>query len=208
MQCIIEINWMKKFVPSDTRYIPLTQQKWLCVPTCIQMVMIKHQIPLVPAEVLGNMMGLIVPPVGLVYFWHARTGERPPSGWGTQAGNPSYGPNHVFKKLGIPLKMTWRLISTFKTKQSFYDYVSELEKRAVDILVCYDWGTLFEKDVHGGHVCVLDTVDMRKLEVRIIDPEYDAPKWRIVPIDRLYEAMVFHGSKNSGGFWELEKVDR
>lgn len=47
-------------VPLDTRYVPLTQQKWCCVPTCFQVVMLRHNIPLVPAEVIGYHMGLIV----------------------------------------------------------------------------------------------------------------------------------------------------
>ncbi len=103
----------QKFIPSDSKYIPLTQQKWLCTPTCIQMVMLRHNMPLVPAELIANMMGLIVPEEGLKYFWNTRTGQKPPAGWGTQAGKPQYGPNFVFKKLGISLKMNWNLINKF-----------------------------------------------------------------------------------------------
>jgi hypothetical protein len=54
----------KEIVPSDSRYVPLTQQKWCCVPTCIQMVMIKQGIPLQPAELIGYELGLIVPEGG------------------------------------------------------------------------------------------------------------------------------------------------
>jgi hypothetical protein len=194
-----------KFVPNNSKYVPLTQQKWLCTATCIQMVMLRHNIPLVPAELIANLMGLIVPEEGRNYFWNARTGEKPPAGWGTQASKPQYGPNFVFKKLGIPLKMDWALINKFKNKEQFYQYLEELANREVDILVCYDWGTLFDKDHHGGHLCVLDKVDLKNKEVRIIDPEYDAPKWRVVKIDKLFEAMKYHGKEKSGGFWELTK---
>ncbi len=85
----------------------------------------------------------------------------------------------------------------------FYEYLNNLEHRDIDVLVCYDWGTLFDKDHHGGHLCVLDKVDIKKKQVRIIDPEYDAPKWRVVSIDKLYDAMKYHGKDKSGGFWEL-----
>ena len=185
---------MKDFTPKDSKYIPLTQQKWLCTP------------PLVPAELIGNMMGLIVPEEGVKLFWNTRTGSKPPAGWGTQAGKPQYGPNAVFKKLGVPLKMRWSLINKFKNKEQFYLYLGDIENKDVDVLVCYDWGTLFDKDHHGGHLCVLDKVDMNNNEVRIIDPEYDAPKWRTVNIDKLYDAMKFHGKDKSGGFWELIKI--
>ncbi len=192
--------------PTDSRYVPLTQQKWCCVPTCIQMVMLRHNIPLIPAEQLGYEMGLVVPEEAKKYFWNARTGERPPAGYGTQVSKPEYGPNAVFKRLNIPLTMSWSLIDIFSTIESFNDYLVQAEKSDKDILVCYDWPTLFNhtEKTHWGHVCVLDKVYGERNIVRIIDPEFNAPTWREVAIDRLYDAMVFHGSSKSGGFWEIE----
>ncbi len=198
---------MKEIIPSDSRYVPFTQQKWCCVPTCIQMVMYRHRIPLMPAEVIGYHMGLVVPADHIKYFWNMRTGPRPPAGYGTQARKKQYSPNAVFRKLDIPLKMTWSLINKFKDIKSFKKYLSIRDSRDFDTFVCYDWGRLFDKlDFQGGHVCVLDKVYLDKNEVRMIDPEYDAPKWRIVDIDKLYEAMKFHGKDKSAGFWELTTV--
>lgn len=196
-----------EIIPSDSRYVPLTQQKWCCVPTCFQIVMLRHSIPLIPTELIGYHMGLIVPEEGSQYFWDARTGERPPAGFGTQAGKKEYAPNAVFKKLKIPLKVRWSLINKFKDQSQFENYLMEVEKSDSDVLVCYDWGKLFDKpDYQGGHVCVLDRVYIDKGEVRIIDPEYNAPKWRVIKIDKLFESMKFHGRDNSAGFWELHKV--
>ncbi len=50
-----------EIVPKDSRYIPFSQQPYCCVPTSIQMVMYRHNIPLVPAEELGYHLGLTVP---------------------------------------------------------------------------------------------------------------------------------------------------
>lgn len=196
-----------ELVPKDSRYIPLTQQRWCCVPTCIQMVLYRHGIPLIPAEIIGYNMGLIVPEEEVQYFWNGRTGKRPPAGWGTQAGKPQYAPNAVFKKLNIPLKMSWSLISKFKSNADFRTYLGMVEEKDRDVLVCYDWPTLFdpENKDHWGHVCVLDKVDLKNDTVRIVDPEYRAPKWRVIKIEDLYEAMKVHGDKKSGGFWELSK---
>ncbi len=198
---------MKNIVPEDSRYIPLTQQKWCCVPTCIQMVMIRHNIPLVSAELIGYHMGLVVPEDALKYFWNARTGSRPPAGYGTQAGKPQYGPNAVFKKLNIPLQMSWSLINKFKTLDAFRDYLSRLEQSDKDTLVCFDWPSLFDtkRKEQWGHVCVLDRVFIKQNKIGIIDPDPDAPKWREIPIPDLYKAMVFHGKEKSGGFWEIIK---
>ncbi len=190
-----------QFVPKDTLYTPLTQQKWLCTATCIQMVMARHNIPLVPAEEIAGRMGLLVPAGDLKYFWKASTGEKPNSGWGTRVGKPQYTPNAVFKKFGIPLKMSWTLINKLKTYDQFLEYLKNIGDR--DVLICFDWGSLYGRDHHGGHICVLDKVDLKKGEVRMIDPEPEASKWQTVKMASLYEAMKYHGHKNSGGFWEL-----
>lgn len=216
IECKSEPGWtvkdhllVKEVTPKDTRYVPLTQQKWCCVPTCIQMVMLRHQIPLVPAERLGYEMGLVVPNDATKYFWNARTSPRPPAGYGTQVGKPQYGPNAVFKELKIPFKMSLSLINKFKTIDSFKKYLSTAEESNKDILVCYDWPTLFDPKgkEHWGHVCVLDKVYIGQDKVRIMDPDVGAPKWRVLNIPDLYKAMVFHGNKKSGGFWEIAVLE-
>ncbi len=167
----------------------------------------RHSIPLIPAELIGYYMGLVVPEEELVYFWNGRTGEMPPAGYGTQASKAKYGPNAVFKKLKIPLKMNWSLIDDFPTLNSFYVYLEKISSKDLDVLVCYDWGTLFDADYDGGHVCVLDTVDVRTHVVRIIDPEYKSAKWKTVQIKKLYESMLFHGKAKCAGFWEISLID-
>lgn len=197
--------------PSDTRYVPLTQQKSCCVPTCIQIVMLKNKIPLVPAESLGYYMGLTINPDFAHLFYNARISKiRPPAGYGTQIYNPKYSPNVVFKKLYIPLKMSWSLIDKFDTVRQFKEFLINIERDDIDVLVCYDWPTLFDsnnKD-HWGHVCVLDRLYVDKNTIRIIDPSPAAPKWNTVNIDDMYKAMKFHGKDKSGGFWELRTISK
>lgn len=156
---------MIKVVPKDSRYVPLTQQKWCCVPTCIQMVMLRNGIPLLSAEELGYHLGLTIHPSRANLFYNARVSDvRPPAGYGTQIYQPKYSPNTAFKKLGIPLKMSWSLIDKFATIESFKDYLEGMESSGRDLLVCYDWPTLFNPDEtdHWGHVCVLDRVFMER----------------------------------------------
>lgn len=193
---------MNKVIPVS-RYVPLTQQRWCCVPTCFQMVMLRHNIPLVPAELIGSKMGLIVPKEDKKYFWNARSGEKPPAGYGTQAGKTSYAPNRVLKSLGIPLKVSWTLINKLQDYESFIKYLSEIDYSR-DYLVCYDWGTLFDKEYEGGHVCVLDTIDLKNELITIVDPDYNASKWSVVSTRRMHEAMLHHGKSKSGGFWEID----
>lgn len=196
----------KEIIPKDTRYTPLTQQRWCCVPTCIQIVMLKNKIPLIPAELIGYHMGLTVPKKDLKYFWNAITGPKPKAGYGTRAGEKKYNPNVMMKKLKIPFKFGGRFIDKFSGPEEFKKYLIKAEKKNKDILVCFDWGKLTGEKYTGGHVCVFDRYYPQKDEMRIIDPEYYSPKWRIIKVKRMYDAMKFHGASNSAGFWELIKI--
>lgn len=190
-------------MPTDTRYIPLTQQRWCCVPTCFQMVMLRHKMPLVPAEVIGWHMGLTVPKADRSLFWNARTGKRPPAGYGTRANERKFSANAVLRKLKIPLQVGGPLIDNFDNLEQFKDYLGRIEKEDKDVLVCFDWGKLTGERYHGGHVCVFDRYYPKQEEVRIIDPAYHSPKWRTVKTKRLFDAMKYHGADKSGGFWEI-----
>ena len=195
---------MKKgIVPRDSRYIPLTQQKSCCVPTCVSMIMYKNKIPLLPMELLGHYFGLIVSPENKKLFWNARTGEKPLSGYGTRINLKRYEPNSVFKKLKIPLKMVIHSVANF-TDKTFVSYIAKSVKENKDIMVCFNSGVL-NNQAGDGHVCVIDRVYPSKNEVRIIDPSYNKPKWRMIKINKLRKAMEMHPA-NGGAFWELIKT--
>ncbi len=198
----------KDITPKDTRYVPLTQQRLCCVPTCIQMVMIRHNIPLKSAELIGYYLRLTIPKDMKSLFWNARISKIPKSGYGTQIGKKEFTPNTAFKKIKIPLEMNVELIDKFKNLDEYKKYLKKVIKEDKDIIVCYDWGTLFNERNHNGHVCVLDKVNMTKCEVRIIDPDQRSPKWRVVKIAKLYKAMKYHGKEKSGGFWELKYIEK
>jgi hypothetical protein len=200
---------VNNIVPNDSRYIPLTQQRWLCVPTCIQMIMLRHNIPLIPAELMGHHMKLVVPKEDTFLFWdkNIKTGEKPKAGYGTQLTVGSgLSMNDVFNKLKIPLEMKRKLINQFENFGEFKKYFENFDPNK-DVLVCYDWGTLFDKVIKQGHVCVIDKIDLDKSEARIIDPSVKSPKWKNIKIEKLYKAMKVHGKDNGAGFWEFSVVN-
>jgi len=196
---------MKNIIPKDTRYIPLTQQKSCCAPASISMVMYKLGLPLMPQELLGYYLGLVVSKDDQYLFWSAKTGKKPRHGYGTRVGLKKYNPNQVFKKLGVPLRMTIHPIAKFKTKKEFISFILNRIKKDEDILTCFHNGILNGNDKNGGHVCVVDRIYPAKNKIRLIDPSPNQPKWREVEIDRLKRAMELHPT-NGGGFWELERI--
>jgi len=192
---------MKSSVPKDSRYLPIVQQKYCCVPASLSVIMYKHDIPLMPQELLGAYLGLTVPKKVKKLFWDVKTGKRPAAGYGTNIQSEKR-VNEVCKKLGIPLQMTLRHISKFD-KKAFLQYLKGVEETSKDVMVCFDHGVLRGDGNPGGHVCVIDRVNIKEREVRLIDPSPNRPKWRIVKIKKLFQAMQFHGTNKSAGFWEF-----
>jgi len=195
-----------KASPSDSRYIPLTQQPSSCVPTCIQMVMYKNDIPLLPAEEIGYYLGLTVHPDRAGLFHIVRTAENPPpAGYGTQIYKPEYEPNSAFKKHDIPLKFSKKLVSEIGSPQELLVLLATIEDKDGDALLCFHHGELIDDDSKNwGHVVVFDRI--LDGQIRIVDPSPDQPKWRLVKAEKLYSAMRKHGEQKSAGIWLLDKT--
>lgn len=168
----------------------------------------KLGLPLVAQEELGHYLGLTVPPKEKDLFWSVRISDTPPTaaGYGTQIQKPEYDPNNAFKKLDVPLKFTYNLIDNFATVDAVRSYLKDAELHNRDVMVCFRYGTLHDTDSTNGHANVFDRYLPRTDEVRLIDPAVTVPKWRIVPLEKLFEAMKEHGADKSGGFWELERI--
>jgi hypothetical protein len=167
------------------------------------MVMLRRDIPLMPAEELGYHLGLIVHPDRAYLFYNVRTSKkRPPAGYGTRIYEPEFRPNKVFKKLRLPLSLTIKPISEFNSSREVQDYLKSAEADDKDILLCFNHGALIDDPSKDwGHVCVFDR--LIRNNIRIVDPSPDQPKWRSVSVNKMFHAMRKHGEKRSGGFWEL-----
>lgn len=193
--------------PNDSRYIPFTQQAECCVPTSIQMIMYRNNIPLIPAEELGYHLGLIVPPDESSLFYSARASDKPPaaSGYGTQIFNPEYEPNKIFIDLGIPLSFNLVLASEIASPKDLLDKLLRIEQEDNDALLCFNHGIVRgEFKPFSGHVAVFDRVIDGK--IRLVDASPKQPKWRLVEAELMYEAIEKHGNSSSGGIWEFKKI--
>lgn len=196
----------KEIIPKGTRYVPLTQQPYCCVPTCMQIVMLRHNIPLVSVELMAHYMQVVVPKSDAKLFWNVRTSsKKPKAGYGTRL-NENHTADPMFKKLRIPLRMKWHLIDEFSSENEVRDFMQHAIKEDKDVLVCFQYGTLFNTNYRGGHTCVLDQVYLKENKVRLIDPGRKVPKWRTVTISKLFKAMKAHSSKYMAGFWEIQKL--
>ncbi len=193
--------------PNDSRYVPLTQQSSCCVPTSIQMIMYRNGIPLIPAEELGYHLGLTVPPEEKHLFYDVRTSEKPPSdaGYGTQIFRPEYDPNVVFDHFNIPLKYHIKLAKDIRDEDELLKLLKEIEEKDGDALLCFNHGVIRGKfEPHSGHVVVFDKVIDG--QVRLVDASPNQPKWRLVELSLLFDAIKHHGNASSGGIWYFDYV--
>lgn len=194
---------IKSVIPNNSRYIPFTQQPYCCVPTCIQMVMYKNGIPLIPIEEIGYELGLIVPPEAGKHFYNARISTiKPLAGYGTRIYLPEYEPNHAFKKLGIPISLNIKFVSAIENYEAVMDMLIDAEHTNADVLVCFNHGALIDDSTKDwGHVVVFDRIIDGK--IRLIDPTQNSAKWLYVTPEKLYQAMEKHGDEKSAGIWHL-----
>lgn len=192
---------MNELIPKNSRYLPITQQRWCCVPACISMIMYRHKIPLVPQEQMGHYLGLIVPKDQMFLFYKGETGPRPKGGYGTRIYMKQYYPDEAFKKLQIPLRMIFHPVDEFKDEKALEKLLKKIEKADDDAVLCFDYGTLHDHEYVGGHAVVFDRVIDGK--ARIVDPWFELPKWQVHPFTKILEAMKKHGKEQMGGVWEF-----
>lgn len=183
-------------------YIPFTQQKFCCVAASLQSVLERRGFKLIAQEELAAKLGLIVPKEDKRLLPLARTGHRPPAGWGTQIDQPEYSPNTVFEALGYPI--TLRIVKP-KDVDDLQNMLQTIQASDNDALLCFDYGVLWGTDFQGGHVCVFSAIDGDR--VTLIDPERNVPKFREVTVAQLLKAMDFHGEGNSTGVWIIESKE-
>ena len=113
--------------------------------------------------------------------------------------------NNAFRALEIPLRMKYTSISEISNS---LEYLSEMIRANYDIAVCFNYYHLYDAGNRAGHVSLVDKVDAENQDVRLIDPGFSAPKWRVVSLVDLVRAIEFHGVSNSGGFWEFRTIER
>lgn len=184
------------------RYIPFTQQRYCCVPACLQMVMYRHGIPLLPQEDMAYALGLTVPKEDAHLFNQVRTGKRPSAGWGTRIYEPEFEINKVLKEIRIPLCVD--VDTNIRTLDELRVKLQAVQDADGDALICFDYGTLWDEDIRSGHVCVFDRLEGDA--VWIVDPTATAgPKHRKADLHKLLKAIDFHGSHNSCGVWTVDK---
>jgi hypothetical protein len=167
------------------KYIPLTQQRYCCVPTCIQMILLRRKIPLKSQEDIGYDLGLIVPKKDRKLFQRVRTGKKPKAGWGTQVEKSIYSINHFFKKNKINLKEQYFFLTDSEEIEKFL----EKNLKDKDIIVCFNNKALYNKGKNVGHVSIVESI--KGNYITLIDPGRNVPKYRKVSLKNYLKPLNY-----------------
>lgn len=193
----------------DSRYTPIPQKNYHCVPACVQMIMHKHGLNVPSQDLLGYNLGVVVPQQEATHFNPVRTGQEsdPEVGVGTQLAKPEYDFNKVAKRLGLGIGMTVIPPTDFASPEELTEYLGECEHQDRDIIVCYDFSTMYHNG-RNGHVNLFDRV-VSEGEVRLIEPivvpGHETSLWRKTNAGLLLRSMIAH-SEWMGGVWEFEQT--
>jgi hypothetical protein len=189
-----------------SRYIPITQQPYCCAAACIQMVMYRHGIPLIPQEDIAFELGLIVPKKDEFLFQKVQKRDKGRKGWGTNIGWKNYSLSEGLKRSNIPLSARFYLSEELKSSEELKLMLSDLQDEGVDILLCYDYREVWGGEGETSHVCVFDKIENNT--VWMIDPEQNVPKFRHTTVNKLFKGIKKNGSDSFNGMWLLEPIKK
>jgi hypothetical protein len=151
----------------------------------------------------------VVSPEHSKLFSNVRTAAKAPSsaGYGIQSHLPQYEPNTAFAHMNIPLHFAIEPIAEISSANELLERLRMHEENDIDVLVAFNLGALIDDQSldKAHHACVFDRiVDGR---IRLVDPSFYAPKWRIFDAEQLFNAMKKHVSPEYGGIWALTKTN-
>ena len=90
-------------------------------------------------------------------------------------------------------------------KDDFEKRLQGIIESDLDAILCLDWNILHDKNSERncGHVVVFDRIVDG--EIRIIDPDFNQPKWQSYSSDKVFDAIKHH-EDYSGGIWLFTKM--
>jgi len=180
------------------KYNKITQKDYCCVGACLEMILKRHNITKYDQEQIAYELGLIVPSHLASSFRHARTGEKPAAGYGTQIQKPQYSIDHFFEKYNLGFVQKYYYITDIEEAKKFLG-----ANNKQDILIILHCGTLYDNpDADWGHAVLLDHFEDDQVTIQENSPKRNL---EIITLPRLIYAVKIHGRENGAGFYLIEK---
>lgn len=179
-----------KKIRISPNYIPLTQQKYCCLPCCVQWVMLRRGLKLLSQDEMAKDLGVVISPEDQRLFnvkmKFAKKLPKNKGGYGVW----TYKIPQFLKKHKIPFTVERFYPSKISDVKEF---LSENLKAGNDIIVSFNMAAYAkpESGVNYGHSCVIDAVAEKKdgVIVTLGDPAYTHRKFFDINLEKLLDGM-------------------
>jgi hypothetical protein len=179
-------------------YVPLTQQKYCCLPCCIQWILLRRGMKLLSQDEMARDLGVVIAPEDQRLFnIKMKVTKKLPRGklgYGTW----SYTIPNFLKKHKIPLTVRRHYPSKLDDVKKF---LCEHLKTGNDIIVSYNVAAYAKpgSGVKYVHSCIVDSVTSNKKDVIVTlgDPAYSHRKFFDIELQKLLNGMTNYGEEKN-----------
>jgi hypothetical protein len=178
------------------KYEHISQKPYCCVPACVQMILRRRKLQLLPQTEIAYDLGIMLPPKER-HLFKSYKGSKPKSGWGTRIDVKKYSLTFFFQKRGYNLKEKFFPGKGFSSEKSFKDFLSKNVKN--DLLVCFNHPLLYKGRGSKGHASLIQAFTGEY--IILSDPDSGHKKPRKVPVANLLKAIKGH---YKGGVWVVK----
>lgn len=168
----------------------------LCVPACVNMVLVRHGYETISQTEIAEYLGLVVPPRLADTYPFAQVSEQE-TDWGVP-------PKTVERRLSellnkhcsgklFHLFAGWRMVPA----HGHLEFIAEHLARDNDVFVGFQASAVYQEAKAVGHVAVVTAVDVRARTVKLIDPEVGDDEGIVVS----WEQLLFGIKAVNDGYW-------
>lgn len=179
-----------KIIRIKPNYIPLTQQKYCCVPCCLQWILLRSGLKMFSQDQLAKDLGVVIPPEDQRLFnIKQKTLAKLPKGKGGY-GVWTYKFPQVIKKYGWPLMVRRFYPSKIPDVKKF---LADNLSAGNDIIVTFNVAAYAKpgSGVNYGHACIIDSLKIngKKAVVILGDPSFSHRKFFEIDLQKLLSGM-------------------
>jgi hypothetical protein len=170
----------------------------MCVPACLNMILGRRGFEQLPQAVIATELGLVVPPRLRDVFPTAGVSENKRD-WGVHPQHEGTSLKSLFARHDLPLSELFYLPSHIPSSFGYADFLISNLEFGNDVIVGYDYATVFGVGGNVGHVNLICDVDSVQDFACLLDPEFvdQGPQW--VKIKDLINGI----RAQQDGFWVI-----
>ena len=177
-------------------YPPEKAEPLMCVPACLNMIFRRRGLEPIPQKLIAVELGLVVP-LRLQNSFPLACISEDSRDWGVHPQDERTSLKGFFDRQRIPLEEKFYLSSQIPTSFGYAEFLSLALESGNDVIVGYDYATVFRSGGNVGHVSLICDVDSAKDVAWILDPE-SADEG---PMHVLLRDLVAGVRTQRDGFW-------